>query len=1004
MSKTKVFPSKKEVEDKLPISFRTYDEEESREDNNNSNDIISCAKCYSNPGKFRHLVNENGEFLCDACYRLFFPATAMCDENSRRKNSIFDKKKKKNDFNEEEECRLCLEKGYFRRCCSNFYCHDCYFKTGFCPGCEKRLQLTGIECNDKDDPGSLAVILSWILSAWMLTVFLGFITIYIVNETTLPTTVWGHTCQGWFPSCDLKICIDMTGNSLHGLPYLYKYCNDSTKEYFLGNACIFDWNLYRLTNQQIGYDFCYNDGGDNSLTFNSNTESSTSELGVYMYEENFSRSNNSTLVERWTRMKNAKVSKICGYNVNQSPKPWIKQKMIDDTALVFSGVHSRYAETIDVEVTYGGRLQFFLKLAPPIPEEEEDTSLCKSAYGDCDINLDYSLDKGKTWVTINTFRTWKYRDEHFTKIIQQLPKSSWSNATRFRWKQPKFDSSRDYWALDDIQILQYFSSDWMLGNEDHVSDLALNYNYKQEIRFDQLLNLQCCYNTEHCLPFLPLPINSTFSTIGNGQGTRSNDCELAKQSANLPIKGNNGFNIRREECYILFSLSIFILKSLYIRIIHDKKKQITIPKRARKSHHNNQLITSIFGKYKFVISSTQSWKIFLSLNLILPFILFILWFVATITFHPIYIFVLQNVRNIPIKRYYPTIINENNGDIGYKVFLKYILTSLQVIVLIGCIIAGIFLDFWFLYHPWKNILFYFPRGPKVIEIDTNPEYSFLQIVDDSNEARTKSKIRKRILSILPHSKIKIRIRLNEIKAIHPYSKIDCWVIYLLTIFGSFPFNSSCMILRSLWFTTTPTIATSTEYWSMTATTTNNIVKYLLPILGWISMLRSLIGSDLFVKFKSSCTWLLTSSHDKREDMGRALIQYRVWKLIQIWLMPLMMTIIIITAIIKPSLVTTNSSSTVFLMFLFTLTLTASILCAIGMLQGLPISTHFLFTTWPDYGYYIEYNDKIYFPCVFSCGYCGDMHSRHRILMLFLKNEEDDRMFRDILKKGRIKNN
>ena len=40
----------------------------------------------------------------------------------------------------------------------------------------------------------------------------------------------------------------------------------------------------------------------------------------------------------------------------------------------------------------------------------------------------------------------------------------------------------------------------------------------------------------------PIPINNSFSNKGMEVGSRNNDCESAKQTANLPSKGNNGFN------------------------------------------------------------------------------------------------------------------------------------------------------------------------------------------------------------------------------------------------------------------------------------------------------------------------------------------------------------------------------------------------------------------------------------------------------------------------------
>ena len=109
-----------------------------------------CSKCNSQHTKYRPLVGENGDFLCDPCYKFLFPATAMCVEADGRRpfsdrgRLTKSKYSQKSEFPEEEECRICLHRGSFRRCCKKYYCHDCYNKTRRCPSCGKPGHRIGI--------------------------------------------------------------------------------------------------------------------------------------------------------------------------------------------------------------------------------------------------------------------------------------------------------------------------------------------------------------------------------------------------------------------------------------------------------------------------------------------------------------------------------------------------------------------------------------------------------------------------------------------------------------------------------------------------------------------------------------------------------------------------------------------------------------------------------------------------------------------------------------------
>jgi len=182
---------------------------------------------------FRPLISSDGDFLCDACYRQSFPATAMVEEAAaveagfsgvtanasappaatrivkgvRRQvdsavrvasDVLADVEARHHQQErEEEECRMCLDPGILRRCCNRYYCHRCYYvRIGpQCPGCGRAAHLTGIGSRSNQlpsDPGRLSVAVTWLLTLiTALLLVLGATASYI-NWRTAPATVWGH--------------------------------------------------------------------------------------------------------------------------------------------------------------------------------------------------------------------------------------------------------------------------------------------------------------------------------------------------------------------------------------------------------------------------------------------------------------------------------------------------------------------------------------------------------------------------------------------------------------------------------------------------------------------------------------------------------------------------------------------------------------------------------------------------------------------------------------------
>ena len=78
----------------------------------------------------------------------------------------------------------------------------------------------------------------------MYVLFIAIMAILIIyNEYHLPETIWGYKCYGFFPKCDLEICIDLEGMPADGIQSAadYKFCElETTINKIRGKVCVYD--------------------------------------------------------------------------------------------------------------------------------------------------------------------------------------------------------------------------------------------------------------------------------------------------------------------------------------------------------------------------------------------------------------------------------------------------------------------------------------------------------------------------------------------------------------------------------------------------------------------------------------------------------------------------------------------------------------------------------------------------------------------------------------------
>lgn len=122
---------------------------------------------------------------------------------------------------------------------------------------------------------------------------------------------------------------------------------------------------------------------------------------------------------------------------------------ISGNALYFNDVVVRQAQTIDINTTSGGSIDFYIRLG--------DGGLCEYLDGGEDVVLEYSNNGGGAWTNISTFYSGNYFT--FTPFSFTIPAGAQTPATRFRWRQLSHSGAGyDNWALDDIVISTYGQS------------------------------------------------------------------------------------------------------------------------------------------------------------------------------------------------------------------------------------------------------------------------------------------------------------------------------------------------------------------------------------------------------------------------------------------------------------------------------------------------------------------------------------------------------------------
>ncbi|KAL7547695.1 hypothetical protein ACHAWF_010970 [Thalassiosira exigua] len=887
--------------------------------------LTRCTRCPAHrnrTGRFRPLIG-NGEHVCDDCYQREFPATAMLDDADqselnrrvKRTSDFFRNKIADNvadvagrtraadpdasvfgpddgtDYPSELECRMCLERAVFRRCCSAYYCHSCYYKTGRCPGCRVEAPLTGIAAAAlRPDPGKFAVGLSWALSFVVVLVAVACAALAYFNASTAPTTLWGHTCRGWFPVCDLTVCVDYDGGDGENgygegggfLPPAqpYRVCDRaSSRNQVVGSACVYDQELYTWSNGQFGYDICVsspreedfrprNVSSVDPLLLYSNNQS-----GLYVFDDDFELPLREASA-RWAEVINGNRSSACG--VNSRPPERGNHggfgPVQNENALAFSGVHLRHATTVSLDVKHGGRVEFYIKMGPM--SSGDTTSECQTAFSD--VTIQYSTISAGGWITFGVLPAWIYRGEEFSFVSQDFPIEAWTNSTRFRFQQESFDVLRDHWAIDDVRIFAHLKPEWRASNE--FTDRKAQSN--SDIKLSQ-----CCYGTDQCSVF-----DEKRTLFHDDQCGGIPRFDKSKSSSRLKIS----------ELLILFLCLAACWKSLYrLAVWRFSRRALAIQRKPCNDAVPGQPEDAeLFPSRSFNTICHLSYQ-----NAVAAVLIFAL---ATTIY-----FLLESLM------VFKCMAHDHDDDLQCGTDLTYILAcSLAVLFDVGAI-KMLLVDTFHIRRPWKG-------NPLKVVVDLHPDRSTLHIGSG-------------------------KIPLSEVLDIRRQSAFFYGFLSCLFLCGGAPMALGSLALQA-------------------------------PLLGFAAILRVILGPGLFVKLYLSIEWVLTLKQEARDELGRSIRRKGLAQ--QIFFGSVLAPILVMSSLLSRR-VDDVSATDNFVLFLVCTVFGGLSGLLLGVANGLPVVPNAKLTGWPTACCTISYYARVECPCLFSCNFCGEMHSRQKLLIVAL---------------------
>jgi hypothetical protein len=907
-------------------------------------------------------------------------------------------------YSEHEECRVCLEPGLKRTCCSNYYCDECYYASKACRSC-------GTPIGDKHvyrllKGVNVSIILGWAATIFSIVVAVAFTVTIIANEVVTPVTLSGYKCYGFFRTCDLNVCIEMpktVANGTESFPPLsqWKYCDIDSYAKLEAPACIFDRQLYDATDHMMGYDICVD----------------TFTPGVYVFEDGFENWANETWQSNelksalWANIVNGHANVYCGACPNGGAK-----------SLAFNGgleVQQRLAETKDLDLASGGWIEFEMLLAPI--GWDVTRPYCKTNYNG-DIHVEYSVDEGANWNVIGYYTASAYRSSDFFPIRYEINFNA--PKIRFRFTQPSFSVNVDNWALDNVRVFRKQPPGW-------ADQADYQVNMQQTLVEEEYA--QCCFDTDWCQ-------------------TRMSKHKMDQCGQTLPWYTMNEYQMRDAEIVLLIVVFISVLKFLYVSgkdilmrgrfPFHDEFDDLTrtdwimkhIPARYRPRtlrtnssvaniHHLARLggeaknnLSDVDGvgeriKMKAELEEEKETKRIERMNRLKK----------KVERREQYLKLSKNrfavqaanelakeieteadeaateERSTEPRRsikgdQYGTGIMTTEVDkikrsemsmlrIAFDIKVsheRYIFALLLIGVLVVLIIALISVTSFYVV---KKTIQAFGLVDSTMSI-TSFGFNFFALVCDCKEifwtlkyaVPVKDVSRLDMITVDRSDEVNAlfvgpyTIPMQDIYSINNFTREWALVVVCAYFLGAFPWNILSLILRNVYL----------DF---------NSMRVVTPIFGGITVLRAILGPGIFVKIAFTCSYFYSWGMKKREMIGIACQAPRT-RLAALHGAAIFTGIIILVV----SAVAVNFIGEAIAIALVSGAMYGAFT---ELTYGLPIHPYMQFTTFSE-GVYIELKRKEGCPCVYWCSYCTDMHEMQEVFVVYTTH--DSRLV-DLLKSG-----
>lgn len=164
--------------------------------------IKVCMMCFEPGALKRQCCNA---LYCDHCYvkNQKCPNCGVQTKQEKLTGATYQLKI----FSEHEECRVCLDPGLKRRCCGNYYCDDCFYKSPTCRSCGtpvSKARETSTNYFEFNDTMLVSVLIGWSVTVFVALISITFLAVVIFAETSAPVGISDYTCYGFFRDCGIS--------------------------------------------------------------------------------------------------------------------------------------------------------------------------------------------------------------------------------------------------------------------------------------------------------------------------------------------------------------------------------------------------------------------------------------------------------------------------------------------------------------------------------------------------------------------------------------------------------------------------------------------------------------------------------------------------------------------------------------------------------------------------------------------------------------------------------